>query len=391
MGKFKRYNLIWNNVLLKKSLLFLITEDWYFLSHRLSLALDAKEKGFNVIVACRNTGKVEQIKSYGIKCHPLKWERGFSSVLDIIKDVKEVNGVIKNIRPDILHLVSIRAIVVGLLASIFMKRLSRVIAVTGLGTIFLSREYKVLIIKFFISILLFIYSRNSKTRIILQNRDDANYFKNNLLCSSKRIVIIRGSGVDIRLNKVQEMPPSPPLILAFVGRLIKDKGIEVLIEAFQVAIDKNYKIKLIIAGSPDYSNPSSISLEYLQRVIKKNKNIEWLGEVEDIKEVWRKSHIAVLPSRREGLPKSLLEAAAAGRPIIATDVPGCREIAIDGMNAVTVKVDNVKELSEAIIYLYKDQITREQFGIKSREMVESDMSEDSVNKKTIEIYKELLV
>lgn len=391
MGKFKRYNLIWNNVLLKKSLLFLITEDWYFLSHRLSLALDAKEKGFNVIVACRNTGKVEQIKSYGIKCHPLKWERGFASVLDIIKDVKEVNGVIKNIRPDILHLVSIRAIVVGLLASIFMKRLSRVIAVTGLGTIFLSREYKVLIIKFFISILLFIYSRNSKTRIILQNKDDANYFKNNLLCSSKRIVIIRGSGVDIRLNKVQEMPPSPPLILAFVGRLIKDKGIEVLIEAFQVAIDKNYKIKLIIAGSPDYNNPSSISLEYLQRVIKKNKNIEWLGEVEDIKEVWRKSHIAVLPSRREGLPKSLLEAAAAGRPIIATDVPGCREIAIDGINAVTVKVDNVKELSEAIIYLYKDQITREQFGVKSREMVESDMSEDSVNKKTIEIYKELLV
>ena len=391
MGKFKRYNLIWNNVLLKKSLLFLITEDWYFLSHRLSLALDAKEKGFNVIVACRNTGKVEQIKSYGIKCHPLKWERGFSSVLDIIKDVKEVNGVIKNIRPDILHLVSIRAIVVGLLASIFMKRLSRVIAVTGLGTIFLSREYKVLIIKFFISILLFIYSRNSKTRIILQNRDDANYFKNNLLCSSKRIVIIRGSGVNIRLNQVQKMPPTPPLVLAFVGRLIKDKGIEVLIEAFQVAIDKNYKIKLIIAGSPDYSNPSSISLEYLQRVIKKNKNIEWLGEVEDIKEVWRKSHIAVLPSRREGLPKSLLEAAAAGRPIIATDVPGCREIAIDGINAVTVKVDNVKELSEAIIYLYKDQITREQFGIKSREMVESDMSEDSVNKKTIEIYKELLV
>ena len=376
--------------MLKKSLLFLVTEDWYFLSHRLALALDAKKRGFKVIVACRDTGKIGQIKSYGIKCHPLKWKRGFSSVLYILKDVKEVNRVIKSIQPDILHLVSIRAIVVGLLASIFMKRLSRVIAVTGLGTIFLSREYKVLIIKFFISILLFIYSRNSKTRIILQNKDDADYFKNNLLCSSKRIVIIRGSGVNIRLNQVQKMPPSPPLVLAFVGRLIKDKGIEVLIEAFQIAIDKNHKIKLIIAGSPDYSNPSSISLDYLQRVIKKNKNIEWLGEVKDIKEVWRRSHIAVLPSRREGLPKSLLEAAAAGRPIIATDVPGCREIAIDGINAVTVKVDSVKELSEAIIYLYKDQITREQFGIKSREMVESDMSEEAVNKKTIEIYKELL-
>ena len=138
----------------------------------------------------------------------------------------------------------------------------------------------------------------------------------------------------------------------------------------------------------DVSTPTGLNI---QMYITENKNIQWEGEVSDIRKIWKKSHIAVLPSKREGLPMSLLEAAASGKPIVSTDVPGCREIAIDGLNAVTFDVDNIVKLANAIIYLCNNDKIRKEFGIRSRKLVESDMSEEEVIKKTIEKYEKLCV
>ena len=148
---------------------------------------------------------------------------------------------------------------------------------------------------------------------------------------------------------------------------------------------------MIIAGSIDYLNPSTISEEYIKNAISNNSNISWIGEVSNVKELWRKSHIAVLPSKREGLPKSLLEAAASGRAIIATDVPGCREVAINKVNAVTVSVDNDIELADAIKYLSKNHYLRKEFGLKGRRLVEDLMSEEIIIDKTISIYENLYI
>ena len=174
-----------------------------------------------------------------------------------------------------------------------------------------------------------------------------------------------------------------------MGRLIKDKGIETLFNAFKKVnrVDKN--IHLLIAGNIDASNPSAISKNYINSQINENKHISWLGNVTNIKELWKKSHIAILPSRREGLPKSLLEAAASGKAIIATDVPGCREIAINNFNAITVPLDNSDELAKAIKYLANNNEVRKQYGLKSRELVEKDMSEEIIINKTISIYENL--
>ena len=159
--------------------------------------------------------------------------------------------------------------------------------------------------------------------------------------------------------------------MTYVGRLIKDKGIEVLINAFEIVSKNNNNLKLLIAGKIDYLNPSAITEEYLNNKLKLNKNIIWLGEVLDIKQLWRRSHIAVLASRREGLPKSLLEAAASGKAIIATDVPGCREIAINKVNAITFPLDDEEKLVEAIKILSENDTTNSRtnvfFGQKNPE------------------------
>ena len=169
------------------------------------------------------------------------------------------------------------------------------------------------------------------------------------------------------------------------------KGIENLIEAFSIIRDKKLDIKLWLVGEPDYGNISSVTKEYLENAISVNKNIEWKGKVSNIKKIWKNSHIAVLPSKREGLPLSLLEAAACGKPIVASDVPGCREIAISGFNAILFDVDNIVQLADSIIYLSLQHKLRKDFGINSRSLVEKDMSEKEVIQETIKVYENLLV
>ena len=204
-----------------------------------------------------------------------------------------------------------------------------------------------------------------------------------------KIHLILGSGVNTKYFEVEKEPDYPPIIVTYLGRIIKDKGIENLIDAFNIVNETNKEIYLIIAGSIDYLNPSTISEEYIKNAISNNSNISWIGEVSNVKELWRKSHIAVLPSKREGLPKSLLEAAACGRAIISTNVPGCREIAINGVNAKLVNFGNVRQLSKAILFLSENHLVRKSYGLKSRELVESDMSEDKVIKNTLSFYKKL--
>ncbi len=144
---------------------------------------------------------------------------------------------------------------------------------------------------------------------------------------------------------------------------------------------------MLLVGSLDSKNLRPISKKYIEDSIKSKNNIEYVGEVKDVRKIWKISHIAILPSKREGLPKSLLEAAAAGRAIISTDVPGSREIAINSMNAETVQLDDINALAKAILYLAKNHKVRKNYGLKSRELVESDMSEDQVIRNTLSLYK----
>ena len=372
---------------MNEKLLFLITEDWYFLSHRLPLALACKEKGYEVHIGCKDTGKIDEIKSYGFNCYNLKLYRGYSSIFTIYKNILEVRKLIRATNVSVIHAVSLQSIVLALLATLFNRKIKFIAALTGLGSLFLARSIKGKIIKFLLTIFLILGFKKVSLRVIVQNKDDKEFVNKKLFCSITKIFIIRGSGVDINFHKVQLEPSHPPIIISYVGRLIQDKGIEFLIEAFKLALKSNNNIKLLLVGSLDSNNIRPISKKYLEDSINNENNIEYIGEVKDVREIWKISHIAVLPSKREGLPKSLLEAAAAGRAIISTDVPGSREIAINSINAELVQLDDINGFSQAILYLAKNHKVRKSYGLKSRELVESDMSEEQVISNTLSLYK----
>ncbi len=373
---------------MNKSILYLVTEDWYFLSHRLNLALESKKNGYQVYVACKDTGKIDQIKRYGFYCYNLNINRGAASILDILKNIKEVKNVIKNTEVSILHAVSMQSIILGILATLFNSNIKFIAAVTGLGTLFLVDNMKARIIKSVLILFLIICFKKRNLRVIVQNKDDKKFVNKCLFCANYKIHLIRGSGVNTNFFTFIKEPAHPPIILSYVGRLIEDKGIRCLIEAFNLAYKSNKNIKLMLVGSLDKKNIRSISKEYIEDI--KNSNIEFVGEVKDVREIWKISHIAILLSRREGLPKSLLEAAASGRAIISTDVPGSREIAINSLNAELVKYNDIKGIAEAILYLSENHDLRKNYGFKSRELVESDMSEEQVIKNTLSLYKDFL-
>ena len=372
---------------MNKKLLFLVTEDWYFLSHRLALALACKKKGYEVYIGCKDTGKIDEIKSYGFNCYNLKLYRGYSFAFTIFRNILEVRRVIKATNVSIIHAVSLQSIILALLATLFNRKIKFIAALTGLGSLFLARSVKDKIIKFLLTIFLILGFKKKYLRVIVQNKDDKDFVYKNLFCSITKIFIIRGSGVDINFHKAQLEPSHPPIIISYVGRLIQDKGIEFLIAAFKLALKTNKGIKLLLAGSLDSNNIRPISKKHIEDSINNENNIEYIGEVKDVREIWKISHIAILASKREGLPKSLLEAAAAGRAIISTDVPGSREIAINSINAEIVQLDDINGFSQAILYLAKNHKVRKSYGLKSRELVESDMSEEQVISNTLSLYK----
>jgi glycosyltransferase involved in cell wall biosynthesis len=223
--------------------------------------------------------------------------------------------------------------------------------------------------------------------VLVQNLDDRQVIEN-LGVDPTRIALIPGSGVD-----TDAMMPSPepagPITVAFAGRLVETKGIRTLVEAHARLRARGRDIRLIIAGIPDAANPSSIPAHEIEGW-SRQRNVSYLGFVDDIAALWASVHIAALPSHREGLPLSLLEAAACGRPLIATDVPGCRDIARPDLNALLVPLDDVEALARAIDRLALDPQLRRGFGEASRNLVEREFSGKRIGGDLVALYRRLL-
>jgi glycosyltransferase involved in cell wall biosynthesis len=206
--------------------------------------------------------------------------------------------------------------------------------------------------------------------------------------ADERIFTISGSGIET--DKLTPLPEPPgPLTIAFAGRLLRDKGVRTLVEAHEILARRGQPVRLLIAGEPDPANPASIPSKEIMGWARL-PGITLLGHVSDIRSVWKDAHIAVLVSRREGLPMSLLEAAACGRPIIASDVPGCREVARPGVNGLLVPPDDAGALADAIARLSGDKALRRQFGEAGRRLVESEYSAKRVGSDIVTLYSHLL-
>jgi glycosyltransferase involved in cell wall biosynthesis len=367
-------------------LLYLVSEDWYFLSHRLPMARAARDAGFEVHVATHVVNGGEAIAAEGFRLHSLHWRRGSTNLFDFIKATVEVRRVYRTLKPDLVHQVAFWPTVVGSLAAVGlpMKRLS---ALAGMGFAFTSNAPKARLVRAVTEPLLRWLLSGPRAAVLVQNPDDQRGMRA-LGIPADNIFVIPGSGVDTDVLKLLPEPPAP-ISMAYVGRLLADKGLHALIHAHALLAERGEVVRLLIAGEVDPANPASIPQAEIESW-RSRPHLELLGHVPDIATVWAKAHIAVLPSRREGLPKSLLEAAACGRPIVATDVPGCREIARPGVNALLVPADDAPALADAVQKLAKDAGLRAKFGAAGRALAEHEFSNARIGAETVKLYGAML-
>ena len=370
----------------KPVLVYLVTEDWYFLSHRLPMAREALRAGFDIhVIANVNKGRAA-IEAEGFFLHSVSWRRGSVNLFAFVAIIQEVRRLYKSIAPDIVHHVALQPTIVGSLAAAGLP-FRRLNALAGLGYIFTSSTLKARLMRPVLRAMLRYVLGHPNASVLVQNPDDRATVQN-IGIPGNRIFIVPGSGVDT--DALTPLPEPPGAVtVAFVGRLLDDKGVRNLVKAHEILDQRGHPIRLLIAGEIDPVNPASIPPQEVAEW-GRHPGIDVLGHVADIRDVWRAAHIAVLPSRREGLPLSLLEAAACGRPIVATDVPGCREIAREGVNALLVPPDDAEALADAIGKLAADAPLRARFGAASRRIAEGEFSANSVGLQIVSLYKRLL-
>jgi glycosyltransferase involved in cell wall biosynthesis len=370
-----------------RRILYVVTEDWYFLSHRLPMARAAKQAGYEVHVATRLKSGKAAIEREGFVPHALTWSRGSLSPWGSFSAVIELRRLLRALAPDILHNISLKPVLLGTTASLGFSDVAVVNSLTGLGTLFIGEAGVSALARKAVRYALSRLLRRGRSKTVVQNPDD-RAFVLGLGVPAGSVVLIPGSGVDTRALTPLPEPP-PPVTAAYVGRMLADKGVVTLIEAFALLGERNLPLQLLLAGDTDKENPGSLAPEQL-REFASLYGIKWLGHVADIKDVWARAHFAVLASRREGLPKSLLEAAACGRAMVATDAPGCREIAIEGETALTVPVDDVGALADAMARLAGDAEMRRRYGANARRLVERKFSADAIGRETVELYDRLI-
>ena len=366
-------------------LLFLVTDDRYFISHRLPMARAAKAAGYEVHVATHISRFEDAIKAEGFVLHELSWEKAGQTPFTLARDVLIIRRLYRSVRPDIINHVALKPVILGMLAA-FGLGMAKVNIITGLGSGFIGRDWKGRILKSVLVAALRTLLNSKRTVSVVQNSDDRETLIS-IGINPETVNLILGSGIDID-NTKPLAEPSGPITVGITSRMLDDKGIRPLVTAQSKLQARGLDIRLLLAGEPDPTNRSTLS-EAEMKAFAAMPGIEWLGHIDDVKTVWERAHIAALPSRREGLPKSLLEAAAFGRPIIATNVPGCREVARHGENALLVPVDDAAALAHAIETLANDRELRARFGANGRRAVENCFSSAAIGSQIVEIYTKL--
>ncbi len=371
----------------KPVLLYLVTEDWYFWSHRLPIARAARDQGWEVLVATRVGSHGERIEQEGFRLIPIKMRRRSLAPWREFTTVAELVEIYRRERPDLVHHVAMKPALYGSLAAAITGVPAVVNALAGMGYVFTSSAVKARLLRALISAGFRRLLDRANARLILQNPDDVAAMSAGTV-ARKRIVLIRGSGVDTTAFAPVPEPEGTP-VAVMVSRMLWHKGVGELVEAARLLRQRGVPLRVVLVGSPDPENPASIPERQL-RDWNASGDVAWWGERSDIAKIWANCHIAVLPSfYREGLPKSLLEAAACGRPLVAADVFGCREVVRDGATGLLVPPRDARALADALERLAKDPDLRRRMGAAARDLVAREMSEQVVVAQTMALYRSL--
>jgi glycosyltransferase involved in cell wall biosynthesis len=375
-------------------LLFLVTEDWYFCSHRLALARAAQAAGFAVVVATRVRAHGEAIRSEGFALRPLAWRRRGDGLFGAARVIRAIAGLYRAEQPDIVHHVALKPVLFGGIARrlAFPRAADRpaaVDAVMGLGSGFSTAAPAARLRRRALGMALRLVAGSGGSWVVAQNPEDQTALAG-LGIAARQIALIRGSGVDTSRFFPLPEPEAGTLTVALVARMLRDKGVFEAAAAIRRLRARGLAIELVLAGPTDPDSANSLSEETL-RSLDTEPGIEWLGHVADVRTVWRRAAIAVLPSTYgEGVPKTLLEAAACARPVVATDVPGCREAVRSGETGILVPPHDIDALAAAIAELAADPARRRAMGRAGRALIEQQFADAVVARETLALYRAAL-
>jgi len=369
----------------RPKLLFVVTEDWYFVSHRLSLAVAAQKAGFDIAVATRVGKQVEAIRAAGIRLIPFSLSRHHGNPM---REVAALARLYHRERPDIVHHVALKPIVYGTLAAWVARVPAKVNAVAGLGWLFTTTNGMMRLIRPTARWILAWLLNAQGSLTIVQNPEDRSLLIRSHLPEA-RIRLIRGAGVDT-ISFRPTPAPSGPVCIIMAARMLWAKGVGEFAEAARLLTQAGISARFVLVGTPDLGNPASVPEATLRGWHGRN-GVEWWGWQDDMSAVFRSAHIACLPSYyREGLPKVLLEAAACGLPLVTTNAPGCREVVRDGDNGLLVPVRDSQALAKALRELIENAGLRARMGRRAREIALAEFSQEQIITEVLAVYRELL-
>jgi glycosyltransferase involved in cell wall biosynthesis len=365
-----------------KKILFITNVDWFFISHRLALAEEARKKGYDVYIAATNTGKLKELEAAGFTVFDLKINRKGTNPFGELIAILRILFILYKVRPQVLHNITLKIAIYGSLASRIIQVPRIVNAISGLGYLFTAeREIKSFS---FINLLMRIAFYKRGISFIFQNPDDLSHFEQMKFGVGNNLTIIRGSGINLEEYHCKERK-STDIRFILTARMLRNKGISEYIGAAKLVSLKYPNCKFLLVGGIDEDNPTSFSESELLNEIN-GTSVCWLGQRDDIKNLLQNSDVMVFPSYREGLPKSLIEASAMSLPIITTDTPGCRECVEDGVNGFLVPIQNKEMLAEKMEYLIENPVFIQRMGNESRKKAEMEFSIHSVIDKTFHLY-----
>lgn len=376
----------------EKKIIFFANTDWYIYNFKLSLANSLKQNGYDIVLVAPAGNYQEKLVDKGFRFIPLNFEIWSANPIIEVATLAKIIKLYHTEKPMLVHHFTLKCVLYGSLTAKIIGNIRVVNAVTGISHILRDQGIRAKIFSPLIKALYRFVLSSERSRVIFQNSEDRDYFVINNLVKESLAMVIRGSGVNTEVFKptsISDRQSNKNVKILFASRMLREKGIFELIEAARIIKKKDIKVKFIFAGDIYPDNPSSLTKEDILK-IKAEGLVEYLGHVENMKQLLNDCDIVVHPSYSEGTPRILIEAAAMEKPIIATDIAGHRGIVQGNINGLLVPVKDVNTLAESILQLVNNEELRRLMGKEGRKIVLREFDEKIVIEKTLAVYKELL-
>jgi glycosyltransferase involved in cell wall biosynthesis len=367
-----------------------VTEDWFALSHFKPLIRALVAITRDVVVITRSSGRMDEIAALGARAVAFDYERSSLNPASQAVTVQKLAALLRAEQPDAVHLISLKPIVLGGLAALRARVPHIGVHMTGLGLLAVQTSPKAAIVRRIALTVVGVLLRRRSTHLFVENRDDLATLHRTAADPGSRVTILGGAGVDPEYFTAQPMPDTQPPVAAYVGRMIMTKGVDVVMAAQALLAVRGVPLAFELYGKIDTDNPEAIPANEIT-AWQRDDRARWFGHVADVRAVWKRADIFVMaPRGGEGLPRSLLEAAASARPLIVTDVPGCREFVRDGIEGFIVPPNDPAALTVALAALAGDKPLRQRMGKAARARVLDGFTEAHVMAAVQQAYRQML-